>query len=66
MPDLTPRQLDVLRLVAEGYSNKRIGAALGIAEKTARNYVSGLIQAAGLESRTQLAIWTRRMRDASE
>lgn len=52
---LTPRQMDVLRLVAEGRSNKEIAAARGIAYHTARNTVSDILTLLGVDSRTELA-----------
>lgn len=42
--DLTPRQMDVLRLIAQGYSNEAIGAQLGLAEKTVANYINSIYQ----------------------
>ncbi len=52
---LTPRQLEILRLVAEGRSNKEIAAARGIAYHTARNTVSKILNLLGVESRTEIA-----------
>jgi DNA-binding CsgD family transcriptional regulator len=52
---LTTRQLEVLRLVAEGRSNKEIAAARGVAYHTARNTVSQILNLLGVESRTELA-----------
>jgi DNA-binding CsgD family transcriptional regulator len=52
---LTRRQLEVLRLVAEGRSNKEIAKACGIAYHTARNTVSKILGLLGVESRTELA-----------
>lgn len=37
---LTPRQQEIARLVAKGWSNKRIGAALGISPNTVRDHIS--------------------------
>src|SRR6185436_19754650 len=41
---LSERELDVLRLVAEGLSNKEIGQRLSLAEGTVKNYVTGVLQ----------------------
>jgi DNA-binding NarL/FixJ family response regulator len=50
---LTPREEDVLRLVAEGLPNKQIGRALGVTERTVKFHVSSLLQKLDAESRTQ-------------
>jgi DNA-binding NarL/FixJ family response regulator len=42
LDDLTPRERDVLNLLAQGKSNAEIAAALGIAEQTVRNYVASI------------------------
>jgi DNA-binding NarL/FixJ family response regulator len=54
---LTPRELDVLRLVAKGAANKEIAAELAITEHTARTHVGNILAKLGLSSRTQAAIW---------
>ena len=54
---LTERERDVLRLVAKGMSNKEIAYELGIAEGTARTYVSNILGKLGLTSRTQAALY---------
>ena len=54
---LTERERDVLRLVAKGMSNKEIAYELGIAEGTARTYVSNILGKLGLASRTQAALY---------
>jgi len=50
---LTGRQLDVLRLMCAGKSNKFIGNELGLAEKTVKGRVTAIFKALGVESRTQ-------------
>jgi DNA-binding CsgD family transcriptional regulator/tetratricopeptide (TPR) repeat protein len=52
---LTPRELDVLRLVAAGSTNRQIGAALFISEKTASVHVSRILAKLGVETRGQAA-----------
>ncbi len=52
---LTPRQIEVIRLIAEGRSNKEIAAARGIAYHTARNTVSEILALFGVDSRAELA-----------
>jgi DNA-binding NarL/FixJ family response regulator len=54
---LTDRERDVLRLLGQGMSNKEIGAALFITERTARTYVSNILGKLGLASRTQAALY---------
>jgi DNA-binding NarL/FixJ family response regulator len=54
---LTEREKDVMRLLAQGLSNKEIGARLFITERTARTYVSNILGKLGLASRTQAALW---------
>ena len=60
LSELTARELEVLRLVAAGESNKRIATELAISERTARTHVSGILRKLGLSSRTQAALWAVR------
>ena len=50
---LTPRELQVLTLVAEGHSNKAIAARLGIRESTVKDHVNSLLDKLGAQSRTE-------------
>jgi DNA-binding NarL/FixJ family response regulator len=52
---LTPRELEVLRLLVEGRSDKEIGAALFIGHRTAQDHVSNLIGKLGVANRTEAA-----------
>lgn len=54
---LSPRELDVLRLVALGKSNGEIAQALDISQNTVRNHVSRLLSKLGFASRSQLAVY---------
>jgi DNA-binding NarL/FixJ family response regulator len=54
---LTEREKDVIRLLGQGMSNKEIGSALFITERTARTYVSNILGKLGLASRTQAALY---------
>ncbi|WP_203136724.1 response regulator [Microbacterium sp. JZ31] len=56
-PDLTLRERQVLRLIGEGLTNRQIGEQLHLAEKTVKNYVSGLLAKLGMERRTQAAVY---------
>lgn len=49
---LSPREMEVLRLVAEGLSDKEIGATLHICRRTVRTHVSNIMQKLGARSRT--------------
>jgi ATP/maltotriose-dependent transcriptional regulator MalT len=58
---LTPRELQVLTLIAEGATNRQIGAALFMAEKTASVHVSRILTKLGVRSRTQAAAVAHRL-----
>lgn len=58
---LTPREHDVVRLVADGRSNDEIGAELGIGAKTVETHLARLFERIGVASRTELA--TRALRE---
>jgi len=57
--DLTERELDVLRCLARGMSNKKIAQELTIGANTVRSHVSSIMRKLDLENRTQLAIYAR-------
>ncbi|MEO6880123.1 MAG: response regulator transcription factor [Mycobacteriaceae bacterium] len=57
LASLTLREREVLALVAEGLSNRQIGERLHLAEKTIKNYVSGLLAKLGMQRRTQAAVF---------
>ena len=54
--ELTPRELDVIRLVAEGLSNKEIGQLLAISPRTVNFHLDNLFAKLGVRSRTEAAI----------
>ncbi|GAA4983944.1 response regulator transcription factor [Kineococcus glutinatus] len=58
LADLSPQERRVLSLVADGLTNRQIGAQLHLAEKTVKNYVSKVLAKLGLSSRTQAAVFT--------
>jgi len=53
---LTPRETEILALIAEGMSNREIAGALFLAEKTVKNNVSGILSKLGMQRRTQAAV----------
>ena len=55
IPGLTPRERDVLRLLAEGQSDRQIAAALSISPKTVGNHVSSILSKLEVETRTAAA-----------
>ena len=54
--DLTPRELEVLRLAAEGLSNKEIAAKLALSEKTVKNRISNIFAKLRVNDRTQAVL----------
>jgi DNA-binding NarL/FixJ family response regulator len=56
LTDLTPRQAQVLTLVAEGYADKEIGRRLGLSPWTIKTHVSMLIDRLGARNRTHAAV----------
>jgi DNA-binding NarL/FixJ family response regulator len=60
-PDaLTPRERDVLTLIAQGRSNKVIARELGVAEKTVKTHVGHILAKLGVNDRTQAALYAVR------
>lgn len=57
---LTPRQREVLRLLAEGKSNKQICRVLNVAEGTIKNHLYALFRQIGVCNRTEAALWLAR------
>lgn len=57
---LTDRELEVLRLVAQGLSNREIATALYVTEGTVKNHVSSICQKLGARDRTQVAVFAWR------
>ena len=59
---LSERELEVLRLLAQGASNKQIAAQLYLAEGTVKNYISTILDKLSVEDRTQAALRARELR----
>ncbi|TDD37095.1 response regulator transcription factor [Actinomadura sp. KC06] len=62
LPDpglLTPRETEVLRLIAAGATNKEIAKRLYLSEGTVKNHISRILQRLGLRDRTQAALYAR-------
>jgi DNA-binding NarL/FixJ family response regulator len=55
-PALSPREAEVLRLIAEGADNTAIGAALSISPHTVKQYVANIFEKLGVRSRVQAAV----------
>jgi len=53
---LTEREVEVLRLLAGGYSNREIGAALGVTERTVKNHVSSILAKLWVRDRTRAVL----------
>jgi DNA-binding NarL/FixJ family response regulator len=58
--DLTARELEVLRLLAGGRSNRQLAAELFVSEKTIKTHVSSILSKLRLSDRTQAALWAVR------
>ena len=54
---ISERELEVIRLIAEGLSNKEIAARLYLSEGTVRNYLTTILDKLNLRDRTQLAVF---------
>ena len=53
---LSDRELEVVRLVAEGLSNKEISGRLKLSDKTVKNHISHVLAKMNLTARTQVAV----------
>jgi len=62
LEQLTPREREVLRLIARGYAYKEVARDLGISAKTVESHVSSVLRKLQLSSRHQLARWANERR----
>jgi DNA-binding NarL/FixJ family response regulator len=60
--DLTPREQQVLQLLAQGAENREIANSLGISERTVKNHITNILTRLGLKNRTQAALWAQRQK----
>jgi two-component system response regulator DevR len=63
LASLTDREREILSLIADGLTNRQISDRLFLAEKTVKNYVSGLLAKLGMQRRTQAAVYGATIRD---
>ncbi len=63
---LTGQEKTILNLIGEGMTNRQIGEQMHLAEKTIKNYVTGLLAKLGMERRTQAAAYVARLEVTSE
>ena len=59
--ELTPRELEVLQLLAEGLSNKEIARGLGVSEHTAKFHINAIMGKLGVQSRTEAVVRATRI-----
>ena len=62
---LTPKERTLVDLVAQAKTNREIALAIGISEKTVKNYLSHLLRKLGFASRTEIAIYVARQNERS-
>ena len=63
---LNEQEKTILNLIGEGMTNRQIGEQMHLAEKTVKNYVSGLLAKLGMERRTQAAAYVARLEANAE
>lgn len=61
LEELSARELDVLKLIAKGFSNDEIARTLFISPHTVKNHVSNIYRKMGMDDRTQVAIIALRL-----
>ncbi len=63
---LTPQERKILSLLAEGKTNRQIGAEMFLAEKTVKNYVSNVLNKMGFSRRTEAAVYAVRLEEKGD
>jgi two-component system, NarL family, nitrate/nitrite response regulator NarL len=64
LDDLTPREREILELVASGKSNKEIGGHLELTEKTIKHYMTNILQKLQVRNRVEAALLAQRISSA--
>ena len=59
LPQLTQREMQILRLLAQGLRNRDIATTTGLSEGTVKNHTTSIFNRLGLKGRTQAALWAR-------
>jgi DNA-binding NarL/FixJ family response regulator len=57
---LSPREMEILQLIARGYSNKEIAHELGISRQTVKNHMTSILRKLSVNDRTQAALYALR------
>ena len=58
--ELTQREIEILRLIAQGLSNQQIAAALGLSEGTVKNHVVNIYAKLGVRTRLEALLWAQK------
>ncbi|HEV3401675.1 MAG TPA: response regulator transcription factor [Acidimicrobiales bacterium] len=61
-PRLSPREIEVLKLVAQGHTNREVAAALHLSENTVKNHVANILDKLHLRSRLEAVMYAMRMK----
>jgi DNA-binding NarL/FixJ family response regulator len=57
---LSPREMEILQLIARGYSNKEVAHELGISRQTVKNHMTSILRKLSVNDRTQAALYALR------
>jgi DNA-binding NarL/FixJ family response regulator len=57
---LSPREMEILRFVTQGKSNKEIAQSLGISHQTVKNHMTSILKKLDVRDRTQAAVYALR------